>query len=150
MARELISKEPIKNFGNIKSEMDRLWDAFLFGKPIRRKRGEDGGWVPAVDVRETKNDIVVNAEIPGMDPKDIEISLGEGVLTIKGERKREREEREESFHLLERNYGTFTRLVCLPKEVQTNKITATYKNGVLSITLPKSEEARKEVKIEVK
>jgi HSP20 family protein len=93
---------------------------------------------------------VVKAEVPGMDPKDIDISLSNGVLTIKGKKKQEREEKEENYHLLERSYGSFTRSVQLPGEVQSDKISASYRNGVLKVTLPKSEEAKKkEIKIKV-
>jgi len=85
-----------------------------------------------------------------MDPKDIDVSLSDGMLTIKGEKKQEREEKEENYHLVERSYGSFTRSVGLPKEVKHDKISASYKNGVLKIVLPKSEEAKqKEVKIKV-
>jgi HSP20 family protein len=85
-----------------------------------------------------------------LDPKDIDISLSEGVLTIKGEKKQEKEEKDSNFHLVERSYGSFTRLVRLPKEVKSDKISASYKDGVLKITLPKSEEAKKkEIKIRV-
>jgi HSP20 family protein len=93
---------------------------------------------------------VVKAEVPGLEPKDIDISLTGGVLTIKGEKKQEKEEKDENYHRIERSYGTFTRSVRVPQEVQSDKIEATYKNGVLKITLPKSEEAKKkEIKIKV-
>jgi HSP20 family protein len=93
---------------------------------------------------------VVKAEVPGMEPKDIDISLSDGVLTIKGEKKQEKEEKEADYHLVERSYGAFTRLVRLPKEVQSEKISASYKDGILKVTLPKSEEAKKkEIKIKV-
>jgi HSP20 family protein len=96
------------------------------------------------------NNIVVKAEVPGLEPKDIDISLTGGVLTIKGEKKQEKEEKDENYHRIERSYGTFTRSVRVPQEVQSDKIEATYKNGVLKITLPKSEEAKKkEIKIKV-
>jgi len=105
---------------------------------------------PSLDVSETKNEIVVKAEIPGIDPKDIDLSLADGVLTIKGEKKQEKEEKDENFHLAERSYGSFARTVRLPREVKSDKIGATYKNGLLTITLPKSEETkRKEIKIKV-
>jgi HSP20 family protein len=93
---------------------------------------------------------VVKAEVPGMDPKHIDISLSDGVLTIKGEKKEEKEEKEANYHLVERSYGAFSRSIRLPSEVQSDKINASYKNGVLKITLPKSEEAKKkEIKIKV-
>jgi HSP20 family protein len=134
-------------FDRIMREMDRLWDSFLEGRPTRRAE-EGKGWFPPVDVSETKNDLVIKAELPGMDPKDLSISLSSGYLTVKGEKKQEKEEKDENYHLIERSYGSFTRSVRLPKEVQGDKMTASFKNGVLKITLPKSEEAKKkEIKI---
>ena len=93
---------------------------------------------------------VVKAELPGIDPKDIDISLSDGMLILKGERKSEKEEKDEDYHLVERSYGTFYRSVRLPREVQSNKINASYKDGVLKITLPKTGETKKkEIKIKV-
>jgi HSP20 family protein len=136
-------------FDRIRKEMDRLWDSFLEGRPVRRVE-DDKEWIPSVDVSETKNDLVVKAELPGMDPKDIDISLNHGILTIKGEKKQEKEEKDENYHFIERSYGSFTRSVRLPREVQSNKIVASFKSGVLRVTLPKSEEAKKkEIKIKV-
>ena len=111
---------------------------------------EEGEWLPALDLSETANEFVVKAEIPGLDPKDIDISLSDNMLTIKGEKKQEREEKEENYHLIERSYGAFARSIQLPKEVNHQEITTSYKNGVLKIFLPKSEQAKKkEVKIKV-
>ena len=140
---------PFREFDKMRKEMDRLWDSFFEGG--LRRRAEGGGeWLPSLDVSETKNELVVKAEVPGMDPKDIDISLSDGMLTIKGEKKQEKEEKEADYHLVERSYGAFTRSVQLPKEVQSEKINASYKNGILKITLPKSEEAKKkEIKIKV-
>jgi len=153
MARELTvwkpfrELAPFREFERIKKEMDWVWDSFFERGP---RAGETGEWYPSLDVAETKNDIVVKAEVPGMDPKDIDISLSNGLLTIKGEKKQEREEKEGDYHLTERSFGTFTRAIQLPAEVQSDKIEASYKNGVLKVTLPKSEEAKKkEIKIKV-
>jgi HSP20 family protein len=140
---------PFREFERMRRDMDRFWDSFLEGG-LRRRTGEGGEWSPSLDVTETKNELVVKAEVPGMDPKDIDISLSDGVLTIKGEKKREKEEKEADYHLVERSYGSFARLVQLPKGVESDKISASYKNGILRITLPKSEEAKKkEIKIKV-
>jgi HSP20 family protein len=148
MAWEVTPWRPFE-FERMRREMDRLWDSFFEGKPTRMA-GEEREWVPSLDISETKGDLVVKAEIPGIDPKDIDISLNEGVLTIKGEKKQEKEEKEEGYHLVERSYGSFTRSIRLPREIQNEKINASYKNGVIKITLPKTEEARKkEVKIKV-
>ena len=148
MAWEVTPWRPFE-FERMRREMDRLWDSFFEGKPTRRA-GEEREWVPSLDISETKGDLVVKAELPGIDPKDIDISLNEGVLTIKGEKKQEKEEKEEGYHLVERSYGSFTRSIRLPREIRNEMINASYKNGVLKITLPKTEEARKkEVKIKV-
>ena len=101
-----------------------------------------GTWVPSVDVSETADKIVVKAEIPGIDSKDIDISLSGDVLTIKGEKKSEREEKEENYHLVERSYGSFTRSLRLPVGVEADKIEASYKQGVLTVTCPKKEEVK--------
>ena len=148
MAWEVSTWRPFE-FEKMRREMDRLWDSFFEGRPARRAR-EEGEWLPSLDVSETKGDLVVKAELPGIDPKDIDISLNEGILTIKGEKRQEKEEKEEGYHLVERSYGSFTRSIRLPREIQNERINATYKNGVLKITLPKSEETKKrEIKIKV-
>lgn len=148
MAGEITSWKPFE-FDNLRKEMDRLWDSFFEGGRGRRSR-EGGEWLPSLDVTETKGDLVVRAELPGMDSKDIDISLNEGVLTIKGEKKQEKEEKEEGYHLIERSYGSFTRSVRLPKDIESDKISASFKNGVLKVVLPKTEEAKKkEIKIKV-
>jgi HSP20 family protein len=146
MAWELTPWKPFRELEKMRSDMERLWDSFFEGRPIMRV----GEWLPSLDVAETKNDLVVKVELPGMDPKDIDISLTDGYLTIKGERKQEKEEKEENYHFIERSYGTFTRSVRLPKEVKHDKRSASYKNGILKVVLPKSEETKtKEVKIKV-
>jgi len=140
---------PFREFERMRGDMDRFWDSFLEGG--LRKRTEEGGeWLPSLDVGETKSELVVKAEVPGMDAKDIDLSLSDGMLTIKGEKKQEREEKEADYHLVERSYGAFTRSIQLPTDVQSDKISASYKNGILKITLPKSEEAKKkEIRIKV-
>jgi HSP20 family protein len=149
MPRELVPWRPFRDLERVRREMDRLWDSFFEERPTRRV-AEMGEWLPSLDVSETKNDIVVKAELPGMDTKDVDISLINDVLTIKGEKKQEKEEKEEDYHFVERSYGSFTRSIRLLRDVQSDKISASYKNGVLKITLPKSEEAKKkEVKIKV-
>jgi len=128
--------------------MDRMWERFFGEMPTVEPFPRE--WTPSLDVSETKNNIVVKAEAPGIDPKDIDISLTGDVLTIKGEKRQEKEEKDENYHRVERSYGVFARSVRLPLEVQSDKIEASYKNGILKITLPKSEEAKKkEIKITV-
>ena len=150
MAWELMTPHPFEDKENVRSEMARLMDTFLFGVPQRGDFWEEAEWLPAVDVAETKNEVVVNVEIPGMAPKEFDISLKGGTLTIKGDKKQERVEGEENYHLVERRHGTFTRSILLPQEVESEKISAAYKNGVLTVTVPKSEGSkRKEIKIKV-
>jgi HSP20 family protein len=150
MAWELMNTHPFEDIEKVRSEMDRLMDTFLFGVPQRGEFWEEAEWLPAVDVAETKNEVVVNVEIPGMDPKEFDISLKEGTLTIKGEKKQERVEGEENYHLVERRYGAFSRSIPLPQEVESDKISTSYKEGILKVTLPKSGETKKkEIKIKV-
>lgn len=137
---DIMEWKPFREVSRLRNEMDRLWDDY-FGSGRRAFKMEDT-WVPSVDVSETNDTIVVRAEIPGMESKDIDISLSGDILTIKGEKKSEREENEENYHLVERNYGSFTRSLRLPIGVEAEKIEASYKQGVLTVTCPKKEEVK--------
>ena len=140
---------PFREFERMRTDMDRFWDSFLEGG-LRTRTEEGGEWLPSLDVAETKNELVVKAEVPGMDAKDINISLSDGMLTVKGEKKQEREEKEADYHLVESSYGAFTRSIQLPTEVQSDKISASYRNGVLTVILPKSDgPQKKEIKVKV-
>ena len=104
-----------------------------------------------MDVAETEGEVVVKAEVPGIDPKEINISLSGDVLTVKGEKKSEREEKKENYHLVERSYGAFLRSVTLPAAVNADKIEANYDKGVLTITCPKKEKVKpKQIQIKAK
>ncbi len=150
MAWKLIDTHPFEEIEKTRTEMDKLWDTFYWGIPQKKGFREEAEWVPAVDVAETKNEVIVNVELPGMAPQDIDISLSEGILTIKGERKQKMEEGEENYHLIERSYGTFARSILLPTEVKHGKIRASYRNGILKVVLPKSAESKKkEIKVKV-
>ncbi len=150
MAWELVNTHPFEDMDEVRSEMDRLWDTFLFGVPQKRDVWEEAGWLPAVDVAETRNEIVVEVEAPGMDPEEFDISVSEGTLTIRGEKKQDKVGKGENYHLIERRYGSFSRTISLPQRVESHKIRASYKNGILTVTVPKLEEdKRKEIKIKV-
>ena len=110
--------------------------------------GKEGALVPAFDIAETEKEYTITGEIPGIEAKDLDVTLADGTLTIKGEKKKEREEKDEHYHRIEREYGSFHRGFHLPEHVKTETLKATYKDGVLKITLPKSELTTK--KIEVK
>ncbi|HVO95403.1 MAG TPA: Hsp20/alpha crystallin family protein [Terriglobales bacterium] len=150
---------PWRGFGELgrfEREMDQMMEDF-FGRrfrpfwPERWFRTEEiQGRVPALDMFEEKDDIVVKAEIPGMDKDNIEVNLTDHTLTIKGEKKKEEEIKEENYYRTERSYGAFIRSVELPREVHADKVKATFKNGVLEIRMPKTEEAKaKEIKVKV-
>jgi len=105
----------------------------------------DVNWAPRLDVIETEGTIEIKAELPGLERKDIDISLDGNVLVIKGEKKLEKEETDKHYHRKERRYGSFYRALRLPAEVVSDKINATYKDGLLTITLPKTEESKKRI-----
>ncbi len=136
-------------FQDLKKEMDRLWQEF-FGKSYLPERWEVVEWAPAVDVSETEDEVIVKADLPGVKPEEIEINLVDNVLTIKGEKKRETEEKKENYYRVERYYGSFMRAIQLPSEVDVEKVKAQYKDGVLKVTLPKKPEAKKKlIKVEI-
>jgi len=118
-------------------EMDRLLNRFLEGK-LEEEYPAGTEWAPSMDVSETKDSLIAKVEVPGMDPKDIQISLQENLLTIKGEKRQEQGEQEEHYHRVERTYGMFVRSVRLPVTVDGSKVVATFKNGLLTVTLPKT------------
>jgi HSP20 family protein len=142
---------PFRDLVSIQDEMNRLFDEF-FGRVPSRFETElsRSDWSPRVDISETKDDIVVKAEIPGMKKEDIKITLQDNVLTLSGERKQEKEENDTDYYRMERFYGSFTRFFNLPTVVQADRIKASYKEGILSITLPKDEEVKpKQIPIEI-
>ena len=123
-------------------------DAFtrMFNEPQTNRP-----WTPAVDIYETENDLVVKADLPDVDLKDIDVRVENQTLTIAGERKFEQQESGKGYHRIERNYGTFVRSFSVPTAFDTENIAADFKNGVLSVTLPKKEAAKpRQVKVEVK
>lgn len=124
----------------LRREMDRLFDRF-FESPFTELPAL-GDWTPALDVAEGKDAITVTAELPGVDPKDIAVALEGDVLTIKGEKEQKKEEKDERQHRVERSWGAFMRSVRLPAAVDSGKVTAAFKNGVVTITLPKTQGAK--------
>ena len=117
-------------------EMDRIFERFL--EPVWAELPALGEWEPKIDVTESKDTVTVKAEVPGVEQKDISVSLEGGVLTIKGEKDQEREEKDKRYHRVERSYGAFCRAMRLPAAVDGSKTTATFKDGVVTVTLPKA------------
>lgn len=128
-----------------REEMETLWSQ-LIGEPAARPF--KGRMVPSLDLSETPTTIEVRMDLPGIKPEEIDIQLANGVLTICGERKEEKEEKGKTFHRLERHYGSFSRSVTVPSVVADDKVDAQYHDGVLTVTLQKTEEAKaKKIKV---
>ena len=149
----IVKWSPLKELEEMRKDMDRLFEEF-FSPITRRRRGwlkpEMGVIVPNIEMYDRKNEIVVKAELPGVAKEDIDLTITKDSLTLKGETKKEEEIKEENYYAAEISYGSFTRTIALPAEVDSEKAKASFKNGVLEITLPKREEAKpKEIKIEV-
>ncbi|HET8575963.1 MAG TPA: Hsp20/alpha crystallin family protein [Methylomirabilota bacterium] len=142
------SVDPFRDLSDMQSELDRVFDSF-FGRPTGAP-GMERVWAPAVDMYETKDELVVSAELPGLNEKDIHLSITGDVLTLEGERQWSQETKQENLHRSERWYGKFERALPLPIPVQADKVKAKYRDGVLTISLPKAEEIKpKEIKIDV-
>lgn len=143
--------DPFRDLEAIRNEMNRV-----FGSPLVRWADRDAGllegaWSPAVDVFDSKDNIMVRADIPGMNKDEIDVSVHGDTLVMKGEKKQEKETRDKDFVRIERFHGSFNRAIRLPSDVDATKVNATYKNGVLELVLPKKEESKpKQIKINVK
>jgi HSP20 family protein len=148
----LVRWEPFHDLASFQSRMNRLFDETFRGQ---RGGSEDdwalgGTWAPAVDIFEHEGNIVLKAELPGVDPKDVDIRVENNVLSLRGERKFESEVNKESCHRVERAYGSFSRSFTLPNVVDTANIKADYRDGVLQVTLPQKAEAKpKQISIAV-
>ena len=136
------------NWLSLMPETD-LFDRMVGNWTVPSLWSEERVVVPAFDISETEKEYVISGEIPGIEPKDLEVTLTDGILTVKGEKKQESEEKEENYHRVERHYGSFQRSFRLPENIHRDKLDASYKDGVLRLTLPKSEESEVK-KIEVK
>ncbi len=135
----------------LRDEMNRLFESILQGSPSRRELTWDRAFAPAIDIHETATDVVVTAEIPGINPADVQIDLTGNVLTLKGEKKEESEEKGKNWHRIERGYGSFTRSFQLPESVDPEKTRASCDNGVLTVTIGKTEAARpRSIKVDIK
>ena len=135
---------------SLRDEMDRLFTTFSEDWPENGLvRSVPCAWYPAVDIEENENEYLLRAELPGMEVDDVDISLTDNVLTIKGEKKLEKEEKEKNYHHVECRYGTFQRTFQLPPNVDANKVKAEFSKGVMTVHIPKSPETKPK-KIEIK
>ena len=128
--------DPFDEVALPRNRMDRLWTRMAVDEPVI------ANWAPTADVLETKDDLVVKAELPGVDEKDIHVEIDAGMLTIRGERKAEEKIEEKGYSRIERSYGSFFRSFALPPNVETEKITAGFTNGIREVHLPKKESAK--------
>lgn len=144
----MIKYDPFRELRSLQDEVNRL-----FSSSFSRGNGDNelmrGAWSPQVDIFENKNEIVLEAELPGMKPEDVNISIENNILTIHGERKFEKKDEGDNFHRVERSYGSFTRSFTLPPTVSSENANAEFENGVLKLTLAKREEAKPR-RIEIK
>jgi HSP20 family protein len=147
-ARELAAW-PSGVFG-IQREMNRMFDSF-FNHGLQDEDSAQTAWTPAVDIAEHDDEYLVKVELPGVNKDDVKITLESNILTIRGEKKQEKETKKENYHRVERNYGSFQRSFTLPTAVKSDKIDASYKDGVLMVSLPKAEESKpKQIEVKVK
>jgi len=147
MASKYLSKyEPFRDLISMRTNLDGLFESF-FG--VDSKLGESL-WEPVVDIAENNGNIEVKAEIPGLKKEDIRVSVQNNVLSISGERNRENEKKDRTYYVIERSYGKFVRTIALPADVDADKIKASYKDGVLTVILPKPESIKpKEINVEL-
>jgi HSP20 family protein len=140
--------EPFRDLVSFQERMNRLFQDTL--GPSREELMTSGTFVPPVDIYEDEHAIILKLEVPGLEEKDIEVQLENSTLTVRGERKFEKEEKEENFHRIERRYGAFARSFTLPNTVDTGKVEASYENGILKIELAKRAEAKpKQIQVKV-
>ncbi len=140
---------PWRGMARMEQEMDDLFGRFSRGWPSLQLAGEGRAWSPSVDMIDRKEELLVRADLPGLEQKDVEVSVEDGMLTIRGERKEEKETKEEDYYCCERWAGAFARSVALPAGIETDKVKANFRNGVLEVHLPKTKEAKAK-KIDIK
>lgn len=137
----IIRWDPYRDLLTLRERMNRLFEDMVTNRGEERDLSASS-WAPSVDIFETENEVVLTAEVPGIDEKDIEIKVEDNSLTIRGERKFEKETKEENYHRIERSYGSFFRSFTLPSYVDQDKVEAQYENGVLKIQMPKKAEVK--------
>ena len=139
--------DPFRNVSSLQEQFNRMFDATF---PGRTAESALTAWSPAVDIYETENELVLKADLPDMNEKDLDVKVENNMLTIRGERKFEEKVSEENYLRIERTYGSFSRSFSLPSTVNSEAISAEYKNGVLTVQLPKRAESKpKQVKVNI-
>ena len=145
----IVRWEPFRDLLSTQDRFNRLFTE-TFSRAFGDEELPAKSWAPAVDIFENDNNIVLKAELPDVDPKDVEVRVEDSTLYLKGERKFEKEVKEDNYHRIERSYGSFARSFALPGSIDSDKVEASYKDGLLTLTIPKREEAKpKTIKINV-
>lgn len=139
--RLLTTRRPIGNLFNLHNEMGRVFGDLLSSQDSETN-AENTSWMPTVDISETENSFEIYTELPGVVESDVNVSVTDNLLTIKGEKRQEEKSEDKNFHRVERRYGSFQRSFTLPKNVETADIKAGFKDGVLALTIPKAEAAK--------
>lgn len=148
----VVPRRPLETMSRLEQDMERMFHEF-WRRPLLSLWEPEHSWrgrmlslqIPAMDVYEEKDEVVVKAELPGLSKEDLEVTLTESTLTLKGEKKKEEEVKEKNFYRSERSSGSFVRTIDLPAEVKTDQTKASFENGVLEIRLPKTEDAKRKV-----
>ena len=145
----IVRWEPFRDLVTAQRDFDRLFRGAFSAQPGETELSTRS-WAPPVDIYETEEAIVLKAELPGVDPKDVEVRVEDNTLFLKVERKFEKEVKEQNYHRVERSYGSFARSFSLPNSISTDQVKAEFKDGLLTLTMPKREEAKpKTIKIDV-
>jgi HSP20 family protein len=151
--RQLVKWDPFRELDDVASALNRTLNRPFLPRPLFRRESEEAlvgfDWVPLVDVTETPKEYVIKAELPEIKKEDVKVAIEDGVLTIQGERKTEKEEKDRKVHRIERSYGKFLRSFSVPADVDDKKVLAEFKEGVLVVSIPKAETAKPRV-IDVK
>jgi HSP20 family protein len=151
MSYDLARWDPFVDLLSLQDDMNRLFREFFGRRGGRLAKGDSSIWFPALDMEETKDEIIVKAELPGIHKEEISLQVQADTLTLSGVRKSESETKDKTIHLVERSYGKFQRSIALPCKVDATRAKAVYEDGVLTVRLPKQEEVKpKEIAIEVK
>jgi HSP20 family protein len=146
---ELVPWRPFRELESLRREMDRLWDPSFTVAPFGGLGSE--AWLPSADISETKDKLLIKLDLPGLEAKDVDVSVSGDILTIKGEKRKEEEEKDEHYYCCERYCGSFQRSFRLPVDIQSDKVEASFDKGVLKVTLPRTEQAKKkEIEVKVK
>ena len=150
---QILRWEPFRELAAMQHDLNRMFSGGLpraFDRPLRKPEPSVRPWAPAVDIFETDENVVLKVELAGVDPNDVEVRVENNTLYLKGERKAEKDVKEQKYHHVERSFGSFARSFTLPRTVDGEKVAGEYHDGILTLTLPKKEEAKpKTIKINV-